>query len=393
MAAERRISTGRKTLFSVLFVVVILLLLEGVVRLRAWAFPGSLPPSVRYRVHWVHLAHSDTGSVGDPYLGFVYPSHSSRKVESADVTFSYSTDEHGFRNPSPWPSRADVVVVGDSMVFGFGVADDSVWTHLLADRLPNQRFINLGLPGTGPQQFTRTYERFGIPLNPDLLLYGLFPGNDLTDSIAFEEWSAAGAPGNYDHWRFFRGRVPQAAGGLLRRSYLHALVRETMREFNTPFSGRTVSLSGGGRVLLAPRTFFRVAEDAKPGHREFDLVLGAVEQAKKLSHEHSTEFLVVLFPSKEEVHLPLLGEPSPRLVEPFAAELSRRGIPHLDLTPFFQERARLGEGLFFEIDGHPNEAGNRLIAEVLYDHISAASRVGTTEAGLDVPRRAPRDAR
>ena len=391
MAAPRRISTTRKTLFSVLFVVVILLLLEGVVRLRAWAFPESLPPSVRYRVNWVHLAHN-TGSIGDPYLGYVYQPHRSREVRSSDVAFSYSTDEHGFRNPSPWPSRADVVVVGDSIVFGFGVADDSVWTRLLADRLPNHRLINLGLPGAAPQQFTRFYERFGIALNPDLLLFSLFPGNDLTDAMAFEEWSAAGSPGNYDQWRFFRGKLPHAAGGLIRRSYLHALVRETMKEFQTPFSGRTISLSGGGRVLLTPRTLFRVAESAKPGHREFDLVLGAVELAKKLTHEHSTELLVVLFPSKEEVHLPLLGEPSPSLMEPFAVELGRRGIPYLDLTPYFQERARLGESLFFEIDGHPNEAGNRLTAEVVYDRLTQASPIGP-RAGVDAPRRGRSDAR
>jgi hypothetical protein len=124
---------------------------------------------------------------------------------------------------------------------------------------------------------------------------------------------------------------------------------------------------------MAPRAFFRIAEAAKPGHREFDLVIDAVERAKKLSQEHSTELLVVLFPSREEVHLPLLGEPSPRLVEAFAVELGRRGIPHLDLTTYFQERARLGEALFFEIDGHPNEAGNRLIAEVMHHRLSEAS--------------------
>jgi hypothetical protein len=390
LAAQRGISTGRKTLFSVVFVVVILMLLEGVVRLRAWAFPESLPPSVRYRVNWVHLAH-DTGSIGDPYLGYVYPPHTSREVKSSDVAFSYSTDEHGFRNPSPWPSRADVVVVGDSIVFGFGVDDGSVWTRLLADRLPHHRLINLGLPGAAPQQFTRFYERFGIGLDPDVLLFSLFPGNDLTDAMSFEQWSAAGSQGNYDQWRFFQGKVPAAAGGLLRRSYLHALVRETMKEFRTPFSGRTMDLSGGGRLLLTPRTLFRVAEIAKPGHREFDLVLGAVELAEKLTHEHSTELLVVLFPSKEEVHLPLLGEPSLSLVEPFAVELGRQGISYLDLTPFFQERARLGEALYFEIDGHPNEAGNRLAAEVVYDRLTQASSIGL-RAALDARPRGPVDA-
>jgi hypothetical protein len=253
--------------------------------------------------------------------------------------------------------------------------------------------MNLGLPGTAPQQFTRTYERFGVALDPGLLVFGLFPGNDLSDAMAFDEWLAAGSPGNYDQWRFFRGKVPHAAGGLIRRSYLHALARETINEFQAPFSGRTITLSGGGRLLMAPRAFFRLAEIAKPGHQEFDLVIDAVERARKLSQEHSTRFLAVLFPSKEEVHLPLLGEPSPRLVEAFAVELGRRGIPYLDLTPHFQEQARAGEALFYEIDGHPNEAGNRLIAEVMYHRLSEDSQVDSARADVEGSRREQRGAR
>jgi hypothetical protein len=356
-------------------------------------FPGVLPDSVRFRVHWVHLLdQTSTGSIGDPYLGFLYPPHRTSKVESRDLTFSYSTDEHGFRNPSRWPSRADAVVVGDSMVFGFGVADDSVWTRLLANRFPDYRFINLGLPGAGPQQSTRAYEKFGIPLDPDLLIFGLFPGNDLDDAMAFEQWSAAGSPGNFEHWRFFRGTVPKGIEGLIRRSYVHALVKETTRDLHDPLFRRTMTLSGGGRLLLSPGPLFRNAEGAKPGHREFDLVIGAVERAKELSHAHSTELLVVLFPTKEEVYLPLLGEPTPHLVEPLAAELDRRAIPYVDLTPPFRERARLGESLFFEIDGHPNEAGNRLTAEVVYDRLARATPIGQ-RTGVDVRGHGGSDAR
>jgi hypothetical protein len=35
----------------------------------------------------------------------------------------------------------------------------------------------------------------------------------------------------------------------------------------------------------------------------------------------------------------------------------------LDLTPTLQERARAGEALYFEVDGHPNAAGHHRIAE------------------------------
>jgi hypothetical protein len=52
-----------------------------------------------------------------------------------------------------------------------------------------------------------------------------------------------------------------------------------------------------------------------------------------------------------------------------AAQFEKDGLPYLDLTPQFQARARQGERLFFEIDGHPNAAGYRLIAEVVLDYL------------------------
>ena len=242
-------------------------------------FPGVLPESVRFRIHWVHLAHSSTGSIGDPYLGFVYPPHLSRKVESTDVAFWYSTDERGFRNPSSWPDRADVVVVGDSMVFGFGVANDSVWTHLLANRLPNERIINLGLPGTAPQQFTRAYERFGIPLNPDLLLFGLPERPRRCDGVRamvgcrvagelrpVAVLSRKGTP---------RSRRARSAQLLARLG-----ARDDEGVSNPVLRKDRKSLRRMEQLLLTPRTLFRVAEDASPV-TAIDLVLGATSSWRR----------------------------------------------------------------------------------------------------------------
>ena len=79
--------------------------------------------------------------------------------------------------------------------------------------------------------------------------------------------------------------------------------------------------------------------------------------------------LVVLFPTKEEVHLPLLGDRPPALVAPFAAALDRQGIAYLDLAPPLRAQVAQGRRLFLEIDLHPNAAGYRLIAEVLVGHL------------------------
>lgn len=334
-------------------------------------FPPFLPEEVRLRLHWTELGAGEKRSIPHPYVGFLYPPSVRGEVESGDVDFTYASDEHGFRNSSPWPPRVEIVCVGNSMVFGFGVSDDEAWTRLVDARLPESRVLNLGLAGAAPQQYVRIFETFGVALEPHLLVFGLFPGNDVADAALFESWLRAGSPGSYDVWRFFRGPVQERKGlrKLLRQSYLLTTMRVLTRDFQSPFSSRTLDFPDGSRIQLAPAAIARNMSGAKPSQPPFQLTMRAIEDGRARARENDAEFLVLLFPTKEEVYLPVLGEPAPAGVAPFAEALERRGIPYLDLTPHFQERARRDEKLFFEVDGHPNAAGNRLIAAVLLEHL------------------------
>jgi hypothetical protein len=128
-------------------------------------FPELMPEEAQVRLHWQEI--EKPFSKADPYLGHVFPANQLGRIERSDGNFgfTYTTDEHGFRNRSPWPEHADIVVLGDSMAFG-GVGDDETWTTLLEEKLPDSRVINLGLIGAGPQQYFRIYKTFGQTLQP-----------------------------------------------------------------------------------------------------------------------------------------------------------------------------------------------------------------------------------
>ena len=79
--------------------------------------------------------------------------------------------------------------------------------------------------------------------------------------------------------------------------------------------------------------------------------------------------LIVFQPSKEEVYLPLLGEPAADLSYPLREKLAESRVEYLNLTPVFRDRAAMGEKLFFEADGHPNAAGYELIGNTVLAHI------------------------
>ncbi len=356
----------------------------GVAEASLRVFPQLMPEEARLRLHWREV-NQETASQAHPYLGFVYPpNHEGRfEREDGEFAFTYTTDEHGFRNPSPWPEHAEIVVLGDSMAFGYGVDDEDAWTALLADRLPGIRIVNLGLIGAAPQQYLRVYEAFGQALRPDLVLLCLFPGNDLADAGRFEEWLQAGSPGNYDEWRMSPG---QDAGqnsirSQLEQSYVVKFLRYARQNLGSRFSGTTIDFPDGSRLQLAPAIYARNEHMAQPGHHNFRLVLDAVSQTQALAEETGSQFLVLLVPTKEEVYLPLVGDHPPPATAPFAAEFDEDGLPYLDLTPYFQARARQGQRLFFEVDGHPNAAGYRLLAEVVLDYLRSTAQ-GFDLAGL-----------
>ena len=142
-------------------------------------------------------------TIADSYLGFRYLANSQESVEVGEVAFSFLTDEHGFRNASPWPDQADIVTVGDSLTFGYGVSDGQAWPSLVAEAVTPNRLINLALSGMAPQQYFRVFETLGIPLRPKLVILGLFPGNDLHDARVFNAWVEAGSPGDYNVQRLF----------------------------------------------------------------------------------------------------------------------------------------------------------------------------------------------
>lgn len=67
----------------------------------------------------------------------------------------------GWRRTVPLVERPDVIaVVGDSVAFGVGVADDETLASRLQQRQTDYQFVNLAVPGTTHDSYLRRLERF-----------------------------------------------------------------------------------------------------------------------------------------------------------------------------------------------------------------------------------------
>ena len=63
-----------------------------------------------------------------------------------------------------------IVVLGDSIVWGYGVEDDEVFTSVLEREDPGVEWINLGVSGYGTDQESLLLEREGMRYKPDIVL-------------------------------------------------------------------------------------------------------------------------------------------------------------------------------------------------------------------------------
>jgi hypothetical protein len=365
-------SAVRSTAMAVIVIALVGMLGVGLGELVLRWFPGLLPPESALRVNWREIGAAERAArdqyiLPDEQAGFLYAPHAESRIARGDLDFTFRTDSRGFRNPEPWPDRAEIVVLGDSMAFGYGVDNGFSFPALMRERLLDTRIINLSVIGAGPPQYVEVFERFGATLRPQTVLLALFPGNDVIDAEVFAEWVAAGRPVPYYDWRYHgTGRNEGSRlEALLSRSYLLILVREGLRVVQHGSSNRSITLDDGGPLVLAPSAYERTAGTMRRGDPRFERVVELLERFAARLAADGHELRIVMMPTKEEVYLPTLGIEPPRMVEAFVDELTSRGLTVIDPTPMMVEAAARGERLYHAVDGHPTGRGYEVIAETV----------------------------
>ncbi len=93
-------------------------------------------------------------------------------------------DARGFRNPSAL-SSATVVALGDSHTYGTSVNSEESWPSIISAHLGKDVY-NMGLGGYGSTQSLENLS-IAIELNPKLIIFGLYFGNDFFDDFAFAQ--------------------------------------------------------------------------------------------------------------------------------------------------------------------------------------------------------------
>lgn len=119
-------------------------------------------------------------------VGLIFPPGTVATYDTLEFDFTVRINNLGFRDRETQLEKSHavrVVVIGDSFVYGWGVALEDTWVKDIERRLREGgrdiEILNLGVPGFGPSQYADTAEDVIPLLNPDIVLVGLLQGDDL----------------------------------------------------------------------------------------------------------------------------------------------------------------------------------------------------------------------
>ena len=128
--------------------------------------------------------HAPGMYVADPSVGYVLKPGFAGIIERSEFRAPFTVNEAGLRGPAPRPRTENtfrILVLGDSMAFGFGVLDDETFSvqleNMLAGRFPSLdvQVLNGSVPGYGTADELAFLKSRGAALDPDLVVVQFFP--------------------------------------------------------------------------------------------------------------------------------------------------------------------------------------------------------------------------
>lgn len=311
--------------------------------------------------------------IPDDEIGFRLPPGLNQLVETYDFEFRRQTDSHGFPNRGEWPEQTDLVFLGDSLIVGEGVGIGGAFVTLIDDAMHGMSAMNLGMPGAGLERQYRIFDKYGIGLEPRLVVACFYVASDLNNDTQFLEWLEDSEGMSYNAYRlsYSRRHEKRSRGSLISRLQGHVYY-ELARSIIEPrlwgerrllhrkiMPDETEILFNSKMVKFAKRVFTGSEPEFENFRETLDRLQAAVAKI-------DSELAFVLMPSKEELFAVDPDRYRGNAVALIAGELEQRDIPVLDLYPVLQSEGRRST-VFFRRDAHLNQRGNEVVARAFLD--------------------------
>jgi hypothetical protein len=322
---------------SVLCVLVLLLAAEGVLRLANPSYLADLPQSDLARLHRYSEVYG-----WEPRPGAVALVAGQRTTINADGLRGML---HAHERT---PGRPRLLMLGDSVAFGFGVADDETFAADLEK--DGYEVVNLAVPGYGTDQELLRLERLGPAYRPDLVLLHFCVRNDFVDNGSRTYFYDGLHPKPY--FTLEQGTLVPHADHLR----LSALARTGLWLHERSFLFNRVAGRGGPSEAAWAARRASATRDTLVAR---DLTVHLIARVAEVAQAQGAAFALVEHPGRRAFHE---GRAWTALLRD-APEL--RGLAQVDMD----ERARADgfgiDELTLDPIGHLNVRGHRETADVL----------------------------
>jgi len=291
----------------------------------------------------------------------IAPGFRGRITNQIEFDTDVATNSCGLRGPEVGPKRGlRILALGDSFTFGVGARQEETWPARLGEIL-GAEVLNAGAPGFGVPDAVAWYERYGIELDPDVVVLAVFLANDLQDASP-DQPKVAVVDGQLV--------VPGETGGLRRWVYYHSHLFRLLK--SSVLEGRVRTLLGLREpwAVRELRSEFAMYSPNLPP----ELRRGAEVTEQAVAQLAGRRVLAVLIPSLPQVDpakwsavLAQLGL-DPARHDPlrpnrlFRGIFERHGVPVLDLTGTFRKAVGEGRRIYYPIDQHLTPEGYELMA-------------------------------
>lgn len=324
----------------------------------------------------------------DSSLGFrLKPDFSGRRAIEGIFDVIEYTNSMGLRGQREYGPKPDstfrLIAIGDSFTYGWGVSFEKTFEQrlerLLNANISKRRYevINIGVPGYNTAQELKWLDQVGAQLEPDIIMTGLYIGDDLTQNARLI--SEGHQQIETQSKQFYKSEEPDVnfisslKAVIADNSEAYRLLRERFHRLREAIQGRQKPSGSNAWWLDQYRKDFDLNNNAGYLHTQTLL-----NQLAQWSRDHHARFLVVLIPDRSQLSFDYWQKSIQDIVsfDPDNYDLMKpnrwlleygqyAGIPMLDLLPTFRSVAET-QPLYFEEDRHWTDAGHLLAAEALH---------------------------
>jgi len=285
-----------------------------------------------------------------------------------------------------------ILILGDSMTASVQVDREDSFPRKLERKLQRRagaagriEVLNAGIDGYGTAQALLFLRALGWRYEPDVVLQGVYLGNDVADNYRYAGDSnhyLAGRCGR-PYFELREGRLEAVDGGgvldhggewldrILRNSVLYS-------NFVPPPETSASELRFSQAQVFEPVPTQGVEE-------AWRLTEALLLRVHRETTARGARHAVLITPGKAEVGLAErpaqdFARPRERLMEFLRAE----NIDYVDLTPPLLDRIHAGDAPYYLVDAHWNETGHEVVAETLQAWlVSHCTSVGLRLTGCD----------